>query len=298
MTRPTQNRSHSLSLNRHSGAATAAPSPETARPDSVPHLGDVTGVAPADARALSTSLFARLDALEEGTFAYAYVRNTLVELNLTLVRYAARRLRTRDESLEDVLQVGTIGLIKAIDRFDPTRGIEFSTFALPTIMGEIKRFFRDSTWAVHVPRRLQERSSALQSASAALEQDLGRPPTVAELAEHVGLEAEDVIEGLAAANSYSAASLDVAADDDEATDALAVRIGIDDEDLERVEDLVALEPLIAALPERDRRMLALRFVQELTQAEIGAALGISQMHVSRLLARTLARLRAGLISQR
>ncbi|MEV5514747.1 SigB/SigF/SigG family RNA polymerase sigma factor [Streptomyces flaveolus] len=298
MTRPTQNRSHSLSLNRHSGAATAAPSPETARPDSVPHLGDVTGVAPADARALSTSLFARLDALEEGTFPYAYVRNTLVELNLTLVRYAARRLRTRDESLEDVLQVGTIGLIKAIDRFDPTRGIEFSTFALPTIMGEIKRFFRDSTWAVHVPRRLQERSSALQSASAALEQDLGRPPTVAELAEHVGLEAEDVIEGLAAANSYSAASLDAAADDDEATDALAVRIGIDDEDLERVEDLVALEPLIAALPERDRKMLALRFVQELTQAEIGAALGISQMHVSRLLARTLARLRAGLISQR
>ncbi|MEU0852104.1 SigB/SigF/SigG family RNA polymerase sigma factor [Streptomyces flaveolus] len=297
MTSPTRNRSHSLSLRRHSGAVTAGPATESARLRSVPHLGDVTGVAPVDARALSASLFARLDALEEGTLEHAYVRNTLVELNLALVRYAARRLRTRGESLEDLLQVGTIGLIKAIDRFDPTRGVEFPTFALPTITGEIKRFLRDSTWAVHVPRRLQELSSTLQSATAALEQDLGRPPTVTELAEHVGLDAERVIEGLEAANSYSAASLDAAADDDEATDALADRIGIDDDDLERVEDLVALEPLIAALPERDRKMLALRFVQELTQAEIGASLGISQMHVSRLLARTLARLRAGLISQ-
>jgi RNA polymerase sigma-B factor len=298
MTSPAQNRSRSLSPNRLSGAATAAHSPESAMPAAVPRLDDFTGVAPVDARTLSRSLFARLDALEEGTPEYAYVRNTLVELNLTLVHYAARRLRTRGESLEDVLQVGTVGLIKAINRFDPARGVEFPTFALPTIIGEIKRFFRDSTWAVHVPRRLQELSSTLQSATAALEQDLGRPPTVTELAEHVGLEAEDVVEGLEAANHHSAASLDAAADDAEATDALADRIGVDDEDLERVEDLVALEPLIAALPERDREMLALRFVQELTQAEIGASLGISQMHVSRLLTRTLARLRAGLMSQR
>ncbi|MER7193779.1 SigB/SigF/SigG family RNA polymerase sigma factor [Streptomyces flaveolus] len=295
MTSLTRSRSRSLSPERHTAAA---PAPQQVGPGVPPRPGVLSDVAPADARAVSKSLFVRLDAREEGTREYAYVRNTLVELNLTLVRYAARRLRTRGESLEDVLQVGAIGLIKAINRFDPTRGIEFPTFALPTITGEIKRFFRDSTWAVHVPRRLQELASTLQSATTALEQDLGRPPTVTELAERVGLEAEDVVEGLEAANSYSAASLDAAADDDEATDALADRIGIDDLDLERVEDLVALAPLIAALPERDREMLALRFVQELSQAEIGASLGISQMHVSRLLARTLARLRAGLISQR
>jgi RNA polymerase sigma-B factor len=247
---------------------------------------------------LSKPLFARLDGLEEGTVDYSYVRNTLVELNLALVHYAARRLRTRGESLEDVLQVGTIGLIKAINRFDPTRGVEFPTFALPTIIGEIKRFFRDTTWAVRVPRCLKERSATLQSATADLEQDLGRPPTVTELAEHLDLDTDEVVEGLEAARSYTAASLDMSATDDEAADALADHIRIYDLDLNRIEELVALKPLLAALPERDRKILALRFVHDLTQAEIGAELGISQMQVSRLLARTLTRLRTRLCSQR
>jgi RNA polymerase sigma-B factor len=295
MTIPVRVRPRSLSLDRHTARTT--PTPDPAVPPGLPRFSVPTDVAPHDARALSKPLFARLDALEKGTADHTYVRNTLVELNLPLVHYATRRLRTRDESLEDVLQVGTIGLIKAINRFDPTRGIEFPTFALPTIIGEIKRFFRDTTWAVHVPRRLKELSATLQNAAAALEQDLGRPPTVAELAHHLDMDTDEVVEGLEAARSYSAASLDAAADG-EAADALADQIGIDDLDLERIEDLIGLKPEIAALPERDRKILALRFVHELTQAEIGAELGISQMHVSRLLARTLARLRSRLTIQR
>ncbi|MFG2862268.1 RNA polymerase sigma factor SigF [Streptomyces sioyaensis] len=297
MTSPVRDHPRSLSLDRHTPAAATAATKPAVPPPGPPRFSHPTELAPADARALCKPLFARLDSLEEGTAEYAYVRNTLVELNLTLVRYAARRLRTRSESLEDVLQVGTIGLIKAINRFDPTRGTEFPTFALPTIIGEIKRFFRDTTWAVRVPRRLQERSMTLQSATAALEQDLGRPPTVTELAEHLDLETDEVLEGLEAANSYCAASLD-APNDDEAADLLADHIGIDDLDLERVEDLVALKPLIAALPERDRKILAMRFVHDMTQAQIGAELGFSQMHVSRLLARTLARLRTRLTATR
>ncbi|MCX4820938.1 RNA polymerase sigma factor SigF [Streptomyces sp. NBC_01142] len=297
MTSPVRDHPCSLSLDRHTAVATTVPAPDPNVPHGLPRFGVLTDVAPADARALSKPLFARLDALEEGTAEYAYVRNTLVELNLTLVHHAARRLRTRGESMEDVLQVGTIGLIKAINRFDPARGSEFTTFALPTIIGEIKRFFRDTTWAVRVPRRLQELRLTLQSATAALEQDLGRPPTVAELAEHLNLEPDEVVEGLAAANGYSAASLD-AQTDDAATDTLADHIGIHDVDMERIEELVALKPLIATLPERDRRILALRFVHDLTQAEIGVELGISQMHVSRLLARTLARMRTRLGSER
>ncbi|WP_329624884.1 SigB/SigF/SigG family RNA polymerase sigma factor [Streptomyces sp. NBC_01255] len=295
MTSPVRDHPRSLSLDRHTARTTPTPAP--AVPTGLPRFSVLADVAPDDARALSKPLFARLDALEEGTAEYAYVRNTLVELNLTLVHYAARRLRTRGESLEDVLQVGTIGLIKAINRFDPTRGIEFPAFALPTIIGEIKRFFRDTTWAVRVPRRLKELSATLQSATARLEQGLGRPPTVTELAEHLDLETDEVVEGLEAARSYSTMSLDAPADD-EAADALADHIGIDDLDLERIEALVALKPLIAALSERDRKILALRFIHDLTQAEIGAELGISQMHVSRLLARTLARLRSRLTSQR
>ncbi|MFI9742418.1 RNA polymerase sigma factor SigF [Streptomyces sp. NPDC052494] len=297
MKSPVSDHPRSLSLDRHTAGATTAPASELAAPHSLPPLGDADGLAPADARALSRTLFTRLDTLEEGTAEYAYVRNTLVELNLTLVRYAARRLRTRGESMEDVLQVGTIGLIKAINRFDPTRRIEFPTFALPTITGEIKRFFRDTTWAVRVPRRLKELSATLQRATDALEQDRGRPPTVAELAAHLGLDTHEVVEGLEAAASYSAVSLDAPLDDDP-TDALADHIGMDDPDLERIEILVALKPLIAALTERDRRILNLRFVQDLSQSEIGAELGVSQMHVSRLLARTLARLRNELASQR
>lgn len=295
MTSSLTDHSTTLSLARHTrGPATA---PDTALPPSAADTlaaANLAEIAPADARALSRPLFARLDTLEEGTAEYSYVRNTLVELNLTLVHFAARRFRTRAESAEDVIQVGTIGLIKAINRFDPSRGIEFATFAVPTIFGEIKRFFRDTTWAVRVPRRLQELRLALEQATADLEQDLGRPPTVTELAVHLNLDAEEVLEGLEVANSYTTLSLDAPFEGAEPDDALADHVGFEDHDLELVEELAALQPVIAALPERDRKILALRFGRDLTQQQIAAELGLSQMHVSRLLARILARLRSHL----
>ncbi|MFF0560707.1 RNA polymerase sigma factor SigF [Streptomyces sp. NPDC004266] len=254
-------------------------------------------IGPVDARALSKQLFARLSELEEGTHAYAYVRNTLVELNLALVRFAAARFGTRSEPMEDIVQVGTIGLIKAIDRFELTRGVEFPTFAMPTIIGEIKRFFRDTSWSVHVPRRLQELRLDLARAGDALAQRLDRAPTVAELAEELGIERQEVVEGLAASNAYTAASLDAQPDEEDGAGgeaALADRLGYEDHGLTGIEYIASLKPMIASLPTRERQILSLRFVSGLTQSEIGAELGISQMHVSRLLSRTLGRLRRGL----
>ncbi|WP_435796705.1 RNA polymerase sigma factor SigF [Kitasatospora indigofera] len=253
-------------------------------------------VAPADARQLSKALFVRLAALEEGTREYSYTRATLIELNQSLVRYAAGRFRNSREPMDDILQVGTVGLIKAIDRFEPERGLEFTTFALPTIIGEIKRFFRDTTWSVHVPRRLQELRLAIAKAGDELEQGLDRAPTVAELAAHLGLTDEEIIEGMVAGNSHTAGSLD-AGTDDEADNALTARLGFEDPGFERLENLHAVKPLIAALPERERSILSMRFVEELTQSEIGSRLGVSQMHVSRLLSRTLATLRSGLLAE-
>ncbi|MCX4834639.1 SigB/SigF/SigG family RNA polymerase sigma factor [Streptomyces sp. NBC_01016] len=255
---------------------------------------DIDTLAPADIRGLSKSLFARLGEVEEGTHEYAYARNTLIELNLNLVHYAARRLRAHGDSYEDVVQVGTIGLIKAIDRFDLQRGVEFTSFALPTVMGEIKRFFRDTTWAVHVPRRLKELSLHLDRAKTLLEQVDGHAPTVAELAAHLGLDECEVAEGLKATNGCTAASLDRSVDAGEPDDTLAAHIGCHDPELAKAENLQALKPLIAALESRDRELLALRFVDELTQAEIGRELGVSQMQVSRRLTRVLDRLRVKL----
>nr|WP_042394835.1 RNA polymerase sigma factor SigF [Streptacidiphilus carbonis] len=260
-------------------------------------LSDPASVSAVDARAMSKVLFARLGVLEEGTHEYQYVRNTLIELNMALVRFAARRYEARSEPMEDIVQVGTVGLIKAIDRFDPGYGVEFTTFALPTITGEIKRFFRDTSWAVHVPRRLQELRLVLAKATDVLAGRLGRAPTVAELAAHLDLEEDEVREGLVAANGYSPSSIDATApgaDEDEDGASFAGRLGEVDSRLESVENLTALKPVIAALPERDRLILSMRFVQDMTQSEIGAQLGLSQMHVSRLLARTLAKLRTTL----
>ncbi|MGI5426302.1 RNA polymerase sigma factor SigF [Streptomyces sp. CA-179760] len=247
-----------------------------------------------DARALSKTLFERLEALEEGTHEYSYVRNTLVELNLALVKFAASRFRSRSEPMEDIIQVGTIGLIKAIDRFELSRGVEFPTFAMPTIVGEIKRFFRDTSWSVRVPRRLQELRLDLAKAGDELAQKLDRAPTVTELAERLGLSKEEVVEGMAASNAYTASSLDAQPEEDDSEGALADRIGYEDHGLEGIEYVESLKPLIAELPPRDRKILSLRFVAGLTQSEIGEELGISQMHVSRLLSRTLVRLRKGL----
>ncbi|TFE47975.1 RNA polymerase sigma factor SigF [Streptomyces sp. ICN441] len=260
----------------------------------LPALPPFDEVGPVDARALSKTLFARLEALEEGTHEYAYVRNTLVELNLALVKFAASRFRSRSEPMEDIIQVGTIGLIKAIDRFELSRGVEFPTFAMPTIIGEIKRFFRDTSWSVRVPRRLQELRLDLAKAGDELAQQLDRAPTIGELAERLGISRDEVVEGMAASNAYTASSLDAQPDEDESEGTLADRIGYEDHGLEGIEYIESLKPLIASLPPRDRRILSLRFVAGMTQSEIGDELGISQMHVSRLLTRTLTKLRKGL----
>ncbi|MFJ8043934.1 SigB/SigF/SigG family RNA polymerase sigma factor [Kitasatospora sp. NPDC096147] len=271
------------------------PIPRPALPE-LADVGELREVAPSDARDLTRVLLVRLAALEEGTREYSYVRSSLVELNLSLVRFVLRRFGSHRENTEDLMQVGAVGLIKAIDRFDVEHGVEFTTFAIPTILGEIRRHFRDATWAVHVPRRLQELRLTLAKAQDALAHELDRSPTVAELAARVGLSQEEVVEGLNAANARSTDSLDVPAggEDDEGPGALAARLGGTDDRFSLVEDLVSLRPLVAALPERDRQILSMRFTEELTQAQIGERLGVSQMHVSRLLSRILTQLRRGL----
>lgn len=250
-----------------------------------------------DTRELSRSLFLRLrDVGPETSAERGYVRDTLIELNLPLVRYAAARFRSRNEAMEDIVQVGTIGLIKAIDRFDSARGVEFPTFAMPTIVGEIKRFFRDTSWSVRVPRRLQELRLSLTRASDELAQRLDRSPTVAELAQHLSIGEEEVVEGLAVGNAYTASSLDSQNNDEDSEGSLGSRLGYTDAALDNVEYREALKPLLARLPERERHIIMLRFFGNLTQSQIGEEVGISQMHVSRLLTRTLAHLRTGLTS--
>ncbi|MCX2180618.1 SigB/SigF/SigG family RNA polymerase sigma factor [Streptomyces sp. SKN60] len=263
----------------------------------LPEIDRPTRVSTDEAQTLSAALLVRLRELEPGTPAHAYVRNTLVELNLSLVRFAARRFRNRPEQREDIVQVGTIGLIKAIDRFDPDRGIEFSAFALPTVVGEMKRFFRDTSWAVRVPRRLQELRIDLARTSDLLEQRHGHRPSRAEVADHLQIGVAAVAEGELAARGYTARSLDVAfSEDDDAPPLVSRRLAAPEPSYDLIEDLTALKPLIARMGERDRRILSLRFGQELTQAQIGERLGLSQMHISRLLTRILDELRAGLLA--
>ncbi|MFD9392292.1 RNA polymerase sigma factor SigF [Streptomyces sp. NPDC060000] len=264
----------------------------------LPEVPDPSKVAPKDARELTRLFFQQLTVLEEGTPQYQYARNTLIEMNISLVRYAASRFRSRNpEEMEDIVQVGVIGLIKAIDRFELSREVEFTSFSIPYIVGEIKRFFRDTTWAVHVPRRLQEARVQLARATEELHSRLGRTPTVAELAQLMNLEEREVIEARLASNGYRSSSLDAAINNSEdGESSLSDFIGNDDGALELVEDFHALAPMIADLDERARRILHWRFVEELTQAQIGERLGVSQMHVSRLLSRTLAQLREGMLT--
>ncbi|MFE0325403.1 RNA polymerase sigma factor SigF [Streptomyces sp. NPDC003753] len=266
----------------------------------LPEVADPSTVAPKNARDLSRLFFDQLAVLEEGTAEYQYARNTLIEMNMSLVRYAAGRFRSRGpEEMEDIVQVGMIGLIKAIDRFELSRQVEFTSFAIPYIVGEIKRFFRDTTWAVHVPRRLQEARVQLARATEELRSRLGRTPTVKELSELMSLPEDEVIEARLASNGYNSTSLDAAINSSEDGEtALADFIGTDDQALELVEDFHALAPMIAALDERDRQIIHMRFVEELTQAQIAERLGFSQMHISRLLSRCLARLREGMLTTR
>jgi RNA polymerase sigma-B factor len=218
-------------------------------------------------------------------------REELVERFLPLARDLALRYTYADEPLDDLLQVASLGLIKAIDRFEPGRGTKFTSYAAPTILGELKRHFRDKGWSLHVPRDLQERTLAVSRATEILSKELGRSPKVREVAEHLGCSVEQVLEAQEASASYEATSLDapVARDDGESA-SLVEMLGREDSSYDLVEDRDAIATTWLALPEVERRVLELRFMQDLTQREIGERIGYSQMHVSRLLRRALKRL--------
>jgi RNA polymerase sigma-B factor len=248
-----------------------------------------------DLRTRTAELFGILTASEPGDPEHMMARDGLVSLHMPLVEHLARRFRNRGEPYDDLVQVATIGLIKAVDRFDSDRGVEFSTYATPTILGEIKRYFRDKGWAIRVPRRLQELRLSLTAATADLTQELGRAPTVAELSERLGLSSDLVIEGLESANAYNTLSLDAPDAGDAESSTVLDALGADDEALESVEYRESLKPLLARLETREKRILTLRFFRGMTQSQIAEEIGISQMHVSRLLARTLTELRAGLL---
>jgi RNA polymerase sigma-B factor len=248
-------------------------------------------------RALARALFAELVATPDTEPRHRQIRDQLVEMHLPLVEYLARRFRNRGEPYDDLVQVATIGLIKSIDRFDLERGVEFSTYATPTIVGEIKRHFRDKGWAVRVPRRLQEMKLALTRATSELSQQNGRAPTVAELAKHLGTSEDEVLEGLESSQAYSAISLDAPDLGEDDSSSMASSLGEMDQALEGVEYRESLKPLLEQLPPREKRILLLRFFANMTQSQIAAELGISQMHVSRLITRTLAQLRESLLAE-
>lgn len=220
-------------------------------------------------------------------------REQLVAAHLPLARNLARRYARSAESYEDLTQVASMALVKAVDRFDPDRGSEFASFAVPTILGELKRYFRDSSWAIHVPRGIQERAMAVDEAQQRLTNREGRSPSVAEIAEHLELSVEEVLEGLQASQAYSTLSLDApqGSGEEESDLTVAETVGGEDERYELIDADLSIAAMARTLPERERRILYLRFVKEMTQTEIAARMGVSQMQISRLLRRSLAQLR-------
>ncbi len=224
------------------------------------------------------------------------VREELVVAHLNLVRFLAMKFVNRGEPLDDLVQVGTLGLLKAIDRFDTERGVEFTTYATPTIVGEIKRHFRDKGWAVKVPRRLQELNQSVNRSVDALAIELGRSPTVAELAERLNASEEEILEAQELGQAYNLLSLDseVGGDGDKKSQTLADTVGMTDTGMELLEDRANLERAFHVLTGRERVIIYLRFYESVSQTEIAARLQVSQMHVSRLQAKALEKLRGAL----
>lgn len=216
------------------------------------------------------------------------LREELVTANLGLARLLARRFANRGEPHDDLFQVASLALVKSVDRFDPDQGVEFSTFATRTIVGELKRHFRDKGWAVRAPRRMQELYLELGHVTATLSQELGRSPTVSELAASTGTSSESVLEALEAGSAYRSSSIDAPGEFDEP---MSASLGTADPNFEGVDDRDQLAKLLAVLAPRERLILQLRFFDGLTQSEIAARVGISQMHVSRLLTGSLSHLR-------
>lgn len=243
-------------------------------------------------RAHEHELLARLAVLDADDPERRLIRDELVVMHLPLVKHLAHRYRDRGESVDDLVQVGTIGLIKAIDHFDVERGSELATYATPTILGEIKRHFRDHTWALHMPRRMQDLQHQVTSATDALTFELGRSPTVREIAERVGITVEEVLDVIEARQAYATTSIEAPAGSENLQ--LADTLGTEDPALHVVDDRESLLPLLRSLPERERQIVVLRFYHGLSQTQIAERVGISQMHVSRLLAKSLDEIRTGL----
>ena len=218
-------------------------------------------------------------------------REEMVERFMPLARKLARRYQHGSEPLDDLVQVASLGLVKAVDRFDPSRNVAFSSFAVPTILGELKRHLRDAGWAVHVPRGTQERAMQVDRAVKELSGRLGRSPSVSEVAEHVDASVEEVLAAMEAGQAYEAVSLDAQRSTDGESDTFVDSIGVEDERFELVEYEAAIAPTLHALPKRDQLVLHLRFVDDLTQSQIAERIGVSQMQVSRLIRRALTRLR-------
>jgi RNA polymerase sigma-B factor len=245
-------------------------------------------VAPHGHAAEIDAMLRRLAAMPADDPQRVPLRQHLVEAQLPLVHHLAQRFRGRGEPYDDLVQVGTIGLLNAVDRFDPERG-SFTGFAVPTILGEIRRHFRDRGWALRVPRRLQELGRQVSEAREILTQQLGRSPTVQEIAQQLDADPDLVLEALDTASVYATVPLPSTPEEGE-----MAPLGFIDSGLELVEQRATLRPLLARLPARERTILALRFVRGMSQSQIAAEVGVSQMHVSRLITRSLAVLRDGL----
>lgn len=236
-------------------------------------------------------MFRELATLSDGTAQFQRQRDNIVERCLPLADHIARRFDGRGEPRDDLVQVARVGLVNAVIRFDVNAGSDFVSFAVPTIMGEVRRHFRDNSWSVKVPRRLKELHLRLGTATSELSQRLGRAPTASELAEELGMDRDEVIEGLVAGSSYNTLSIDSGGGGDDEAPAIADTLGDVDASLDRIENRETLRPLLDSLPDRERTVLVLRFFESMTQTQIAERIGVSQMHVSRLLARALARLR-------
>jgi RNA polymerase sigma-B factor len=241
--------------------------------------------------AAERELFERLHDADASDAEQAGVRDELIETHMPLVHHLARRYADRGEPIEDVTQVATIGLIQAIDKFDPDRGSAFSTYAVPTILGAIRRHFRDATWSVKVPRRVQELRGKIDAAHDALAQELGRSPTVAEIATRADVDPADVLDSLELSRARSAAPIDATSDGEVP---LADTLGDLDASLTDIENAETIKRLLTTLSEDERTVVTLRFFDGLTQTQIAERVGVSQMQVSRILTRSLEKLRAGL----
>ncbi len=236
-------------------------------------------------------LFERLAAAEEGSDRRAELRSQLISRCIPLADHIARKFSGRGEPFDDLTQVARVGLVHAVDRFDISRGSNFLSFAVPTIMGEVRRYFRDNTWAMRVPRRVKETHLRIGSAIDALSQSLGRSPTAKEIAAELDIDPDEVTQAVIAGNAYQPSSIDAVSVGRDTEASLLDTLGEEESQFDRVEEYVAIRPLLAGLPERERRILTMRFFESMTQTQIAQRMGISQMHVSRILAKTLARLR-------